>query len=177
LSLPSAIFARRPISPGVNTDREAYLRQWLSAVVVREAARHAEVQIFWMPLMTGLQLAIDPHRAEDAKKRRLLEQAGPWSLTQVQTLQPELIPYYWDQSSLVAQLLADYIVATYSCRQIAALIAGFQQHDSWETLTPAVFGIQASALEADWHTYLANRNAHTAAQGNESESLACGPIT
>ena len=37
---------------------------------------------------------------------------------------------------------------------IAALLNAFAEHESWETLSPAVFGVPAHQLEEEWHAYL-----------------------
>lgn len=53
-----------------------------------------------------------------------------------------------------ANPLIEYILETHGYAILAPLLDAFEEHDSWETLAPAVFGISAGELEADWHAYL-----------------------
>jgi hypothetical protein len=50
--------------------------------------------------------------------------------------------------------LADYLLTTYGHQRLPALLASFGRYDSWTELSPALFGIEETALEAGWHTYL-----------------------
>ncbi|RIK39665.1 MAG: hypothetical protein DCC55_17555 [Chloroflexi bacterium] len=53
--------------------------------------------------------------------------------------------------------LIDYGVATYGRERLPALVAGLRQHNTWETLVPAVYGVSAAEFEAGWHDYLATQ--------------------
>jgi hypothetical protein len=57
----------------------------------------------------------------------------------------------------------DYVVATYGRARLPVLVAGLGQHESWDTLLPAVFDTSAAEFEASWRAYLANR--YTVAPG------------
>jgi hypothetical protein len=48
----------------------------------------------------------------------------------------------------------EYVVATYGREQLPALAAALGQHDSWDTLSPALFGVSGDAFEAGWQAYL-----------------------
>ncbi len=51
--------------------------------------------------------------------------------------------------------LLEYIVAAYGYEQIPVLLDSLADHDDWETLIPAVFGVSAADFEANWLNYLA----------------------
>jgi hypothetical protein len=51
--------------------------------------------------------------------------------------------------------LIEYAVATYGRDRLPALVAGLGQHESWDTLLPAVFGVSPAEFEAGWQAYLA----------------------
>jgi hypothetical protein len=48
----------------------------------------------------------------------------------------------------------DYIVTTDGPERLPTLIAALGQHDSWETLAPALFGRSSAEFEADWQKHL-----------------------
>jgi hypothetical protein len=50
--------------------------------------------------------------------------------------------------------LIEYAVATYGRERLPGLVAGLGQHESWETLLPAVYGVSATEFEAGWRAYL-----------------------
>lgn len=54
----------------------------------------------------------------------------------------------------VADPLIEFLLETYGYTKVPLLLDAFEDHPSWETLAPAVFGISAGELEADWHAYL-----------------------
>ncbi|MBV7338786.1 hypothetical protein KFU94_63320 [Chloroflexi bacterium TSY] len=55
---------------------------------------------------------------------------------------------------LMANPLMEYIMVTYGHSYLLPLLDGFSQHETWETLIPAVFDISASEFEVQWHAYL-----------------------
>ena len=50
----------------------------------------------------------------------------------------------------------DYIVATYGRNQLPRLVGALGEHERWETLIPAVFGVPIEEFESGWQTYLAD---------------------
>jgi hypothetical protein len=56
--------------------------------------------------------------------------------------------------SLLMVSLLDYIAATYGRADIRALWSALPEHDDWQTLMPAVFGVSAVEFEAGWQAYL-----------------------
>lgn len=50
--------------------------------------------------------------------------------------------------------LVEYAVTTYGRDRLPALVAGLGQHDSWETLLPAVYGVSVTEFDAGWQAYL-----------------------
>lgn len=57
-------------------------------------------------------------------------------------------------SSQAAHSLVAYAMTTYGPDKVDDLVAGLTQHESWETLIPALFGVTAGEFEAGWHAYL-----------------------
>jgi hypothetical protein len=53
--------------------------------------------------------------------------------------------------------LIEYATVTYGQDRLPGLIAGLGQHEGWETLIPAVFGVPAADFEAGWQTFLTVR--------------------
>lgn len=53
--------------------------------------------------------------------------------------------------------LIDYAVAAYGRERLPVLMASLGQHESWETLLPAVYGVSAADFEAGWQADLAAR--------------------
>jgi hypothetical protein len=51
----------------------------------------------------------------------------------------------------------DYIVATYGRERLPELVGVLGEHEGWETLIPAVFGVSAEEFEAGWQGYVAAR--------------------
>lgn len=54
----------------------------------------------------------------------------------------------------IADPLIEFILETYGYAQIPLLLDAFAEHETWETLAPAVFGTSARRFEEDWHIYL-----------------------
>lgn len=54
----------------------------------------------------------------------------------------------------IADPLAEFILTAYGDAYVSLLLDAFEEHTSWETLTPAVFDISAEEFEENWHAYL-----------------------
>jgi hypothetical protein len=67
---------------------------------------------------------------------------------------PEYTAGHWEQTLALATLI-EYVVTTYGREQLPALLAALGQHESWETLIPAIYGVSAIEFEAGWQAYLA----------------------
>jgi hypothetical protein len=63
---------------------------------------------------------------------------------------PSVVPI-----SIAVATLIEYAVATYGRERLPALVASLSQHNNWETLIPAVYGVSAAEFEAGWQAYLA----------------------
>lgn len=59
-----------------------------------------------------------------------------------------------------ANLLIEFIVAEYGTAQLLDLLNAFKQHESWQTLAPALFNLSAEEFEQEWHAYLAKHYRH-----------------
>ncbi|MEZ4681477.1 MAG: hypothetical protein R2932_45420 [Caldilineaceae bacterium] len=64
---------------------------------------------------------------------------------------------YHPSQAVALATLFEYAVATHGRTLLPKLIAGLGQHDTWETLIPAIYGISAVEFEAGWQAYLAAR--------------------
>jgi hypothetical protein len=53
--------------------------------------------------------------------------------------------------------VVDYIVVTYGRERLPGLVASLSQHNTWDTLLPALFGASAAEFEAGWQAHLAKR--------------------
>lgn len=64
---------------------------------------------------------------------------------------------------VLLETIVEYAAVAYGDDLIPSLLAQAQQHESWDTLIPAVFEVSAPEFEQGWHTYLAKEYAiHTA---------------
>jgi hypothetical protein len=87
------------------------------------------------------------------------------STTHLERLQRPLDDYQYDfdgenylsrSTSVVAvATLVEYAVTAYGHERLPALLAGAAQHESWETLIPAVYGVSPAEFEEGWQTYMA----------------------
>jgi len=68
---------------------------------------------------------------------------------------------YPGQAVMLATLI-EYAVATYGRERLPTLVAGLGQHESWETLIPAVYGVSPAEFEAGWQAYLTTHYGLTA---------------
>ncbi|HMN28204.1 MAG TPA: hypothetical protein PKE45_08620 [Caldilineaceae bacterium] len=50
-----------------------------------------------------------------------------------------------------AESLVAYIVQVYGVEKLPLLLAGLRQHNSWQTLIPAIFGLSAEQFEQEWY--------------------------
>ena len=60
----------------------------------------------------------------------------------------------WGESS-VLETVIDYAVTTYGRESVPALVVAAGEHDSWERLVPAVYGVPFEEFEAGWRQHLA----------------------
>ncbi|MEZ4862679.1 MAG: hypothetical protein R3C14_15295 [Caldilineaceae bacterium] len=71
---------------------------------------------------------------------------------------PEGANEEWSQPSptayATANTLVEFILVTYGDDKVSALLDAFTEHDSWETLTPALFHLSADEFAEQWHAYL-----------------------
>lgn len=68
-------------------------------------------------------------------------------------------PFYTNHpgQTVVLATLVEYAVHTYGRESLPGLLAALGDADRWETLIPVVFGVSATAFEADWQSYLAGQ--------------------
>jgi hypothetical protein len=63
---------------------------------------------------------------------------------------------YFHRSSEAVKvaILVEYAVAAYGYEQLPRLLASLAEHDTWETLLPAVYSVSTSKFEQGWQAYL-----------------------
>jgi hypothetical protein len=63
---------------------------------------------------------------------------------------------YFHRSSEAVRVatLVEYAVAAYGYEQLPVLLADLAQHDTWDTLLPAVYDISSTEFEEGWQEYL-----------------------
>jgi len=62
--------------------------------------------------------------------------------------------FYRSSEAVKAAILVEYAVAAYGYDQLPVLLASLAQHDTWETLLRAVYGVSTSEFEEGWQEYL-----------------------
>jgi hypothetical protein len=96
-------------------------------------------------------------------------QWSPWLQASMPTRLPALsYPTGYESTSSAGVVVAletviEYAAATYGRARLPVLVTSLNQHDSWDTLLPAVFDASAAEFEAGWRVYLAKR--YTVAPG------------
>jgi hypothetical protein len=63
--------------------------------------------------------------------------------------------FYRSSEAVKLAVLVEYAVAAYGYEQLPVLLAGLAQHDTWDTLLSAVYGVSPSEFEEDWRAYMA----------------------
>jgi len=58
-------------------------------------------------------------------------------------------------SEIFTDPLVEYMLETYGYAHVPSLLDAFEEHETWETLAPAVYEISAIEFEVRWHQYLA----------------------
>ena len=66
----------------------------------------------------------------------------------------EQLPHASPTAYVTANPLVEFILVTYGVDTMPKLLDAFEEHDSWETLTSALFHLSADEFEAQWHAYL-----------------------
>jgi hypothetical protein len=74
----------------------------------------------------------------------------------MQSLAPSLLPNLASRVVTLATVI-EYGVASYGRERLPHLMAALGEHDGWQTLLPAVFGVSAIEFEAGWQVYLKER--------------------
>jgi hypothetical protein len=86
---------------------------------------------------------------------RLAQLAAP--LDRKVALSSDIPPISLPDQTIALATLIEYAVATYGREHLPVLVASLGQHNSWDTLIPAVFGVSAAEFEAGWQEYLATQ--------------------
>jgi hypothetical protein len=64
-------------------------------------------------------------------------------------------PAQWGKT-LFFSTVVDYSVTAYGRESLPALVAALDEHESWKTLVPAVYGVPFNEFEAGWREHLAH---------------------
>lgn len=115
-----------------------------------------------MALRTYIQVTHGSKRNRQWDDRLLLDRynAQHYSLTSVHDIIHESAgaSEQWSQPGptayATAHTLVEFILVTYGNDSVPLLLDAFAEHDSWETLTPALFHLSADEFEEEWHAYL-----------------------
>jgi hypothetical protein len=140
-----------------------YIENWLTGRMLDEAGDRAGLLPQWQTMVKGfkhvfwLQQRTDDILRPEWVYIALLNPLPAPSAVSAAAAQPGYEATYLDETFrefAVTITVADYLLTTYGRQRLPALLAGFGRYDSWTELAPAVFGIEATALEAGWHAYL-----------------------
>lgn len=139
---------------------------WLAGRALDEAIQRTTPHPRWQLLLDSFRHIFWLRQREDHVLRsewiyislqHPLPTAPVWTTTLTAQIGYEAMYTYTAESIrdfAVTTSLADYLLTAYGRQQLPDLLAGFGRYDTWEELSPAVFGVAASELEAGWHAYL-----------------------
>lgn len=154
------------ISTSEALKNEVYLQMMRHTAAAAIAARQIKPQ--WLALVEAIKYTLwaDIYHRDDWRQNELFLTQRYAAQTRALTLTYAPLEYGEQAQELfmqpmianeVAGPLIEYILATYGHAAIGSLLDAFEQHDSWETLAPALFQMSAAELEEEWHGYLAQR--------------------
>ncbi len=168
LTVPSPALMPVPVDlPDVIRLRQSILYP-LARQVLDEALQQRRVQPQWQPVAYGLHLWLIwndnslpsawRYHVEGLLQKRLKANT-PLHLSDLLSSGAEK---WWDREgrwlhTMAAGTVVEYIVATYGRERLPALVRGLGEHENWDTLIPAVFGVPVVEFEAGWHAHLAAR--------------------
>lgn len=154
LDQPIAISAvRLPDNNGVNREQliARALADQLAARLLSEKLDGQRIAPGWSPLLAGIRLWLPRHRRLNT------------------ALAADTLPVI-DRQAAAAVTLVEYAIDTYGSDKLPQLLAALAQHDTWQTLVPAVFGLPAEQFERAWQA------SSNAIDGSHLLSLALKPI-
>ncbi|MFQ5857748.1 MAG: hypothetical protein ACE5LU_19250 [Anaerolineae bacterium] len=139
----------------------------LTRRVVGEALEDVEINTEWRPVVEGARHWLSWDRSSlpsgwryhaEEPLRKQLEQGTSLRLADLTHSKSER----WDRSGRWTQLIAAetmvaYAMDTYGPEMLRALVRGLGEHETWDTLIPAVFDVSARDFEAGWQAYLVAR--------------------
>lgn len=145
-----------------------YMLRWLIGRHLNKLMQARRIQPVWQPMLMGLQhyFAVPPPITEESPTP---ENCAWWralpTLPLDAVLDRDPVRQTWWSDALYleadehrirsAERLTEYLATTYGQEHLLILPQAFSRYDTWEELSPAVFGLPASALAAAWHGYLA----------------------
>ena len=180
LAIPSPLLFVHPADQPKSAEFEQRASRFLQLHVIDEAMRtptflhNQPLPDHWQSMLDGFYFALE--RAEPATQihKQARELNLPLSLiTFVPGTTQTVFTSVADQKSdrgwivfsrpslnlpgkyWVAESVAEYILQTYAPEQIAAMLRVLPEHESWDTLAPAVFSMDAQTFQAKWRNYVA----------------------
>lgn len=139
----------------------------LARRVLGEATDAMQVESYWQPVLDGVRHWFgwedEPvpsawHYYIEGLLRDRIAHAPAVELTYLVT------PHWralgrsdWWVRILAAETVVEYAVETYGRDRLPALLQAFENHETWETLIPAVFDVSVEEFEAGWRSHLLKR--------------------
>ncbi|MEZ4662504.1 MAG: hypothetical protein R2911_33545 [Caldilineaceae bacterium] len=166
IPIPISEINRYNISETTALRNEIYMH--LTRRVLAEALSARQIKPQWLSLVgaIGYSYWVD-HNHDSGWRQQEFYLARRYD-AQTQSLKLTYTPVTYDQQTedllmhtsiaeSVSDPLIEYILAAYGHAYIAPLLDAFEEHESWETLAPALFHMSDAELETQWHDYLAQK--------------------
>lgn len=140
----------------------------LAQQIVATAAAGGKQNVQWRSVMVALQLYLKLEierpgwqQEEAYLARRHFATTQPLHLVQqvvvVDSGQSLEIMQHMATADVLADPLIEFILNTFGYVQLPQLLEAFEEHETGETLVPAVFEMSAQEFEEKWHAYLEER--------------------
>ncbi|MEZ4711855.1 MAG: hypothetical protein R3A44_32015 [Caldilineaceae bacterium] len=164
IPIPESEVKRYNITETAALRNEIYMH--LTRRVMAEALSARQIKPQWLSLVGAMGYSYWVDHNHDSQWRQKEFYLARRYDAQTRSLKLTYAPVAYDQQTQeqfihtsfaesVSDPLIEYILATYGHAYIAPLLDAFEEHESWETLAPALFHLSEAELEAQWHDYLA----------------------
>ena len=165
LTLPSPALETVPTS----VSHADYLYQMvmrpLSQRVFSDVLRELRVQPQWDPLAQGLRywlwqgagMEMVPSGWRYSMERLLREELSRRPSLRLTDVSRWTTWSNHGVRNMVASTVVAYGVETYGRDTLGPLLRATSEHETWESLVPAVYGVSAETFEAGWRAYLAEQ--------------------
>jgi hypothetical protein len=133
-----------PLTQRVIRERMRDIRAWVNWGVIQEGA------VFWLMWEHRTIPSAWRYRQVEELKARLAQEPSL-------RLNDLILPGARWVHIMAAETVVAYAVSTYGVERLPALLEGFEEHLTWKTLAPEVYGVSAEEFELGWRQYLATR--------------------